>query len=266
MELALVPGWNYYWRLTVTAGCFAAFGVGGVLLTALVFPLMRLVPGGANRRHRRTQRLIHRFFALLVAILRKSGVMRLETSGAERLRECRAALVLANHPTYIDVVVLLALMPEAGCVVKAGLWRNPFFGGVVRAAGYISNSAPESLVEDCAAALEAGQPLVIFPEGTRSRPGTALKFLRGAACIALQSGAPMLPVVLRCDPPTLTKAAKWYHIPPRPFRFRVDVLSPLQARELLAIAEPRAIAARKLTESLERYFTRELEAHGRPAT
>jgi len=72
--------------------------------------------------------------------------------------------------------VLIAHIPNAVCVVKAKLWSNPFFGGVVRAAGYIRNDEPETLMRDCAACLAAGLPLIIFPEGTRTVPGERLHF------------------------------------------------------------------------------------------
>ncbi len=251
---------NYGWRLAVTGACFVLFFAGGMLCSLLVFPALRFLPGGARQRPVRVKRMVRAFFAALVGILRATGVMRLETSGIARLREASAVLVLANHPSYIDVVVLLSLMPRASCVVKGSLWRDPFFGGVVSAAGYIRNSSPEQLVADCQAALEAGDAVIIFPEGTRSRPNEPLKFLRGAAHVALQSGREIVPVLLQCDPPTLTKGSRWYQIPAQPFCFRVVVRSELRAARMADVSEPRVIAARRLTHALEGYFSEELRA------
>ena len=186
------------------------------------------------------------------------GIMRMEVDGADRLKNCRGMLVLANHPTLIDVVVLVSLMPNASCVVKRALWSNPFLGGVVRSADYISNSDADSLMSDCASDLLSGNPLIIFPEGTRTRPGEPLSFQRGAAYIALRSGKPILPVLIDCNPTTLTKREKWYQIPCRPFRLRVRVLEPRQVGEWVDVTEPPAIAARRLTRSLESFFSKEL--------
>ncbi|MDP1903241.1 MAG: lysophospholipid acyltransferase family protein [Pseudomonadota bacterium] len=252
---------NYLWRLGVTGICFALFSVGGSLLTALVFPPLRLLPGGEAGRNRRTQALIQRFFALLISLLRALGVMRLEFHNAEALRSCGNMLVFANHPSYLDVVVMLSLMPRASCVVNSRLWRSPFWSGVVRAAGYIRNDAPETLVDDCVAAMESGEPLIIFPEGTRSVPGRPLRMSRGAAHIALRSGRDILPVVLSCDPPTLTKGMPWYRIPHRAFTFRLEVRPPLKVADCINIDEPASLASRKLTAYLENYFTRETHHH-----
>jgi 1-acyl-sn-glycerol-3-phosphate acyltransferase len=252
---------NYYWRLMATGGFFTAFWAGCILYSTLVFPVIFLTAPGRERRRRWIKWVIHKSFALLVRLMEATGLMRLETAGIEQLRSARDVLVLANHPSYIDVVVLLSLMPNANCVVKGRLWDNPFLAAVVTAAGYIRNSVPEHLVADCARSLAGGDPLIVFPEGTRTRPDRPLKFLRGAAHIALQSDRPILPVLLHCDPPTLVKGARWHEIPSRPFCFRIVVRPPLRAA---ALADTRAgtpvMAARRLTMALEGYFSKELSA------
>ncbi len=253
---------NYYWRLAVTASCFAGFGVVGLMLTLLVFPSMRVLPGGSRSRASRAQWMVHKSFAAMVWTLRTFGAMRLEVRRGENLRDCGGALVIANHPTILDIVVICSIMPNVCCVVKSGAWRNPFMRGVVRAAGYIDNSTADSLIDDCAAQLAAGTPLVIFPEGTRTRAGRPLRFLRGAAYVALRSNCRLLPVVIRCDPPTLSKGEKWYRIPARSFHYKVDVQSPLRIEEMIDPAAPPAIAARQLTAALERYFTKEVAGYG----
>ena len=251
---------DYYWRLAATGGCFAAFGIGGLLLSTLVFPTLQFLP--AERRKSRARWLIHKSFGIFMRLMQAAGVMRFEVTGAERLRDCRHTLVLANHPTLIDVVALVSLMPDASCVVKRDLWKNPFLGGVVRAAGYISNAEPEQLIADCAEDVAAGNPLLVFPEGTRSQPGRPLHFLRGAAYMALASGMPILPVLIRCSPATLAKNDKWYRIPPCRFRLAIEVHEPVAASRWVAPGDRSPIAARRLSEAMERYFTKALEQHG----
>ncbi len=207
--------------------------------------------------------MIHKFFGILVWLLRHLGVMRLETHNVQILRNAGPVIILANHPTYIDVVVLISCIPYANCIVKSALWRNLFYGGVVRAAGYLSNDNPDALIDDCVASLAGGTPLIIFPEGTRTAPGQSLRFVRGAAHIALKSRATIQPVVIHCDPPTLTKGVKWYKIPPQRFCFSIRVRPPLELPAFNVGDEPNSIAARKLTEKLERYFTCELMIYER---
>jgi 1-acyl-sn-glycerol-3-phosphate acyltransferase len=249
---------NYLWRLMATGCCFAVFGLGGFALSVAVFPVLRTLP--QNQCLPLTRRVIHKSFACFMWLMRTLGIMRMEVVGADKLRHCRNVLVLANHPTLIDVVALISLMPTASCVVKQALWKNPFLGGVVRAAGYISNSDSDRLIDACARDLTQGSPLIVFPEGTRTQPGMPLHFQRGAAYIALRSGVPILPVLIDCNPSTLTKREKWYHIPCRSFHLRIQVLSPLSGAQWVSMDEPQTVAARKLTQGLESFFTQELNA------
>lgn len=253
---------NYLWRLVVTGNCFFWFASGGALLSAIILPTLYLLPGGRRQRQLRARRIIGAMFGTMISILCLTGTMRLRVDGLQRLRSAKGSLILANHPTLIDVVILLWLHPTATCVVKADLWKNPFYWGVVRLAGYIDNACPESLLEACSARLDAGETLVIFPEGTRSRPGEPLQFLRGASHIALKHGHPLLPVLITCNPPTLTKGAPWYHIPPEPFAMTLSVREKMPLEALITAPEASAIVARRLTEALEDYFTQQLEAYG----
>jgi 1-acyl-sn-glycerol-3-phosphate acyltransferase len=247
---------NFYWRCAITSGCFIAFAISGMVFSLLIFPALCLV--GSERRRSYSQWLIHKFFSFIVAVLRFTGCMRLETAGIERLRKAGAVLVIANHPTYIDIVVLLSLIPAANCVVKSDHWDSPVFGGILRAAGWIRSSRADLLLEDCGRALDAGEPIIIFPEGTRSNPGAPVKFMRGAAYIALKSAKPIVPVLLRCEPLFLTKGAPWYLAPTRPFHFRVVVHEALRADALADTRQAPVIAARRLTRALEGYFSQEL--------
>jgi 1-acyl-sn-glycerol-3-phosphate acyltransferase len=164
------------------------------------------------------------------------------------LRERRVRWMICR---YFGMMVAL---PRATCVVKEAWWSSPFIAGVVRAAGYIRNSEPEQILDDCDRALGKGAAVIVFPEGTRSRPNEPLKFLRGAAHIAVKSGRPIVPVLLQCDPPTLTKGSSWYQIPPRAFCFRVIVGDELAPAALADLRQPSVIAARRLTHALESYF------------
>lgn len=251
---------NYYWRLVATGFCFFIFGIGALILSALVFPLMQLMAGQHKARYARW--VVSKVFAVFLRLMQVTGVMRLEVIGGEKLRTSRNVLVLANHPTLIDVVALISLMPTASCVVKRELWRNPFMWGVVRSANYISNTEPEALVKDCAADINAGYPLLIFPEGTRSIPGEPLRFKRGAAYIALSGDVPILPVLISCEPSTLTKGEKWYKIPEKKAHLIIEVKNAITVSMLVNSEDPPPIAARKLTSELEKYFTQGLSKHG----
>ncbi|WP_118183563.1 lysophospholipid acyltransferase family protein [Paraburkholderia phosphatilytica] len=253
---------DYCWRWFATGMSFVVFGTCGVLFSIVAFPLAQLWPHRASRQ-RAVTLIIHHFFRALVAVLRRIGVMELDTRGAAQLRASGASIVVANHPTYLDVMVLLSLMPNACCVVKNKHWGNPCFWGIVRAAEYVSNADPVGLVEDCAKQLARGYTMIIFPEGSRSpAPNRLHAFSRGFAYVALKAGVPIVPVLMHCDPPAFTKQMRWHDIPARPFRITVDVLGPIAADDLAAHGAAPALAARSVTSAIEEHITQHLFDHG----
>lgn len=248
---------NRIWRLWGTALSFTVFGLGGVLMTLFVFPFVRLLIWDTGRRRQITQRLISRGFALFIEMMRRLGVLSYEVTGLERLHR-PGCLVIANHPTLIDVVFLISLMPQVDCIVKRSLWRNPVTGAPVRAAGYISNVDGPQLVRDCRERLDRRHQLIIFPEGTRTRPGQPLSFQRGAANVAIHAAADLIPVTILCNQTTLTKGQPWYHVPPRKVHIRISVDAHMPVQPYLHQYRNNTIAARKLTEDLRNYYLQRL--------
>ncbi|MGH8722252.1 MAG: lysophospholipid acyltransferase family protein, partial [Burkholderiales bacterium] len=181
---------------------------------------------------------------------RRSGLMTYDVEGLENIVAGRSYVIVANHPTLLDAVFLLAQFPMADCVIKEAMARNPFTRRLARAADYIPNSDPVALLESAVARLKAGRSLILFPEGTRTEPGRPLRFKAGAAAIALRSGRDCLPVVIRGDPPALGKSDRWYHIPPRRVHFSLSVHAPMSPVRGLDAAQRGA----------HRSFNRRLEA------
>ena len=96
-------------------------------------------------------------------------------------------LIVANHPTLLDVVFLVSLLPTTLCVVKKAAWSNPFFTGVMWATGYIQSDDPIDLIADCVNSFQHENNLLIFPEATRTVPGRPMKLMRGAASVIVKS-------------------------------------------------------------------------------
>lgn len=235
------------------------FGLGGLLLTLLAFPLLRLFVHDPDARRRYAQRMVSLTFQGFVALMRGVGVVTRQVQGRERLAR-PGHLVIANHPTIIDVVMLIALMPEVDCIVGQQYFQNPFTGGPARAAGYINNADGPELVEKCRAALQQGRSLLVFPEGTRTVPGKPLHFQRGAASIALHAQADIVPVTILVSESTLTKSDRWYHVPRRKLRVSISVDTPIPVQPYLDDNVSMPLAARQLTRDLRSYYVDKLAA------
>jgi 1-acyl-sn-glycerol-3-phosphate acyltransferase len=174
----------------------------------------------------------------------------------------KGLLILANHPTLIDIVFLMALVKGADCIVKSGLWRNPFTRSTVRAAAYVRNDDQGvQLIEDCVAAIRAGSNLIIFPEGTRTPRHGPIVLKRGAANIAVRALCNVTPVLIRCAPPMLVKGEKWWRLPSHSSHFTIEVKEDIEVHPFVARAGSDVLAVRHLTDHLQDYFTKEQTCH-----
>lgn len=249
----------YLWRLVFTALSFFLFGLGGLVLRLIVFPLLSLLPASPLRKRQRARALISGAFRFFVEFMRFTGVLTYSVTGIERLGQ-PGQMVIANHPSLIDVVVLIAFIRDANCVVKQSLWQNPFMRGPIRSAGYISSDGSIDMLEASAQVLKEGQTLIIFPEGTRTTPGQPPSFHRGAAAIALRGAKMIAPVRISVTPTTLTKAEPWYSIPSRRIHFSFEVGEMIDPCDFNACSSA-PIASRKLNQYLHSYYIKDDATH-----
>lgn len=249
----------WHWRLFMTGLSFFSFGLGAFVVGAVLLPVVKLIPAPRDVKRRRARAVMSAALRFFIGFMRRGGVLTYEFHGRERLGR-PGQLVVANHPTLIDVVFLLAFMPEASCIVKKGMWRHPLTRLAVTLAEFIPNDDTAGMIEGGTHALKGRQSLIIFPEGTRTRPNQPMLFHRGAANVALRAAAVVTPVYIRCQPTTLTKSEPWHRIPARRPHFSLIVgddldLSPYRPA-------PLPIGSRAFNEYLHQHFQQEL-AHSR---
>jgi 1-acyl-sn-glycerol-3-phosphate acyltransferase len=160
---------------------------------------------------------------------------------------CEPVLVASKHYSMWETIVMIALLPDPAIVMKATLFKLPFYGWYSTKAQMISvdrtgrASALKKMVADARRALAARRPIVIFPEGTRKSPGDPPDYKPGAAALYAALDVPCVPVALNSGlywTPGLLK---------RPGRIVVEFLEPippgLKAREFLTVLEQRIEAA-----------------------
>jgi 1-acyl-sn-glycerol-3-phosphate acyltransferase len=248
---------NYFWRLFATGLSFTVFGLGGLLMPLLAAPWIRLTSKTQAQRQRRARLFIHRSFRLYIHMMRGLGILTWEIND-EQLLHRPGLLVLANHPCLIDVVFLIAFIPNPDCIVKSRLMDNPTMRGYLRLTGFLRNDRGAELIEDARVSLAGGSALIIFPEGTRTVPGQPLRFQRGAANVALRTHTAITPVTILCEPITLTKQHQWYQVPAHKFKMTLRVGADIPVSTYNQ-HQP-ALAARQLTQDLQDYFTEEVRA------
>ena len=248
-----------WWRIIATGLSFVLFGVGSLILGILLLCLLLPLPISRNRKQHITRNIVRYAARVYLFILKILGLITYEIH-SDQVLEQRGQLIIANHPTLLDAIFLMAFLPNPNCVVKKAMANNPLTWALVNLAGYISNQHEGiDLLEQAVAALQQGQNLLIFPEGTRTENTQDLKFKRGAANIALRANCPIRPVVIDCQPITLRKHEAWYQVPLSPPHFQLQVLPPIHANHCIDTSLPEGIQARRLTRYWLDLFSQQLQ-------
>ena len=232
-------------RSILSAAFFLMFGTGGLLFSLiLLFP----VPKSCARR---ILRVLFRFFVWAGAKVR---LFRVDVSSEDRRRlgSVSGSVVVSNHQTLIDAVILISLLGDSVCVTKEAVSRNPFMRVVARKI-LVVNDGPIAVVRSAAHYLKQGINVVVFPEGTRT-PADAPEhvFHRGSAHIAIQSASPVELVSMDCDMNILAKGQPWWDVGDRTATYAVRCKGRINAADFAKSEESPKEAAIRLNDMMQK--------------
>lgn len=223
----------YPWQATRTAVGHAFYALSVTVLALTATPIGLLLWPFRRTRERVFTGIVRGYTRLLTQrALPALGITEItEISGVERIPASGAHVIVANHRGFLDTPLLLGVFPRARVLVKSEYGRSL----VQRVLGcffdYITMdvSSPESIQaarEHCRKLLVRGEPLLVYPEGSRARSRRLGDFKHLAFQLAAEAGAPVLPVVVHQSPAFMAKA-KGSAFPRRTVRCHLRVLEPL---------------------------------------
>lgn len=192
---------------------------GGLLLffamclfsSLLAFPLALLLPKRLGVRLGRLS--IMYGFRVYLRLLQLSGIVKCDLDLLDSLSNERSLIIAPNHPSLIDVVLIVSRLPNVACIIKSNLWDNIIFGGSARLAGYIRNISQVRLIDDAMHEINAGSQLLIFPEGTRTIGNDIQPFKGGFALISKRAHAPVQMIFIEINHPFLCKGCSLFRKP-----------------------------------------------------
>lgn len=201
----------YYGGLTL-------FGLMSLVWSLVAFPLGLILPRRMGAQLGR--RTISFGFRSYLRVLEWSGIVECDLDALDSLRGEHSLVIAPNHPSLIDVVLVVSRLPNIACIMKANLWDQIILGGSARLAGYIRNHSQTNMIIDAADELHRGSQILVFPEGTRTRDNVLQPFKGGFALIAKRANVPVQMVILEINHPFLCKGCNLLTKPKFPLVFR----------------------------------------------
>lgn len=182
------------WSLLKSAFAFLYFFTGCMLVTLAGFILVGLRPFGKAR----SKYMFHYFLSKCTrSVMFIMANVRKRISRDPGVDFSKPAVYIANHSSFLDILITTMLHPRLVLLTNKWVWRSPAFGKIVRMAEYypVADGAEDS-IEPLRDLVQRGYGIIVFPEGTRSYDDTIHRFHKGAFYIAEALQLDVVPVLL----------------------------------------------------------------------
>lgn len=201
---------------------FIIFGISSLFLGFVFIPIGKIF---IRNKRKVFSHLIHKLWKGFVEFLIVLKVFKLDLHNVELVR---SKIIVATHPSFIDILILIGIYENSLCIAKKELLNNVFLKNIIKNVYIPNNVELDEVKQICTEALNDGYNVIIFPTGTRTIEGEELKIHKGAAAVQIASGADILPVKIDCDYPFLQKGKPIYDAGEKIVTYTITQLEPIK--------------------------------------
>jgi 1-acyl-sn-glycerol-3-phosphate acyltransferase len=187
----------------------SAFIIGWVVLTTAFLAILAIIVSFFTRTGNPVH-IVARIWSQSILMVSRVHV---SVKGLSNIEPDKSYVYMANHQSNFDIPVLLGYLPvQFRWLAKAELFKIPVFGRAMLGAGYVkidrfNRQSAFASINKAARRMKDGVSVMIFPEGTRSKDGSIRQFKKGGFVMAIKSGVPIIPVVIRGTWPIMAKSS-----------------------------------------------------------
>ena len=186
---------------------FSVF-VTGCAFATIYISVIIVIPIGGKYKRAIFHKMLYRLSFLPV---RLSPTVRIFRENPYNEDFSKPAVIIANHQSFIDILMMLSLTPNVIMMTNGWVWRSPVFGHIVRYAGFLYyKDGVEHHVEEVKKMTDNGYSVVIFPEGTRSADLEIHRFHKGAFYLAEKLSLDILPIIIYGNGNLVSKRQPFY--------------------------------------------------------
>ena len=239
----------YGYKCFIKLFSYAYFGIGSVILAVLVFPWIRVFVHPKEKFQVQARKFVSWSFRGFIKMMCCTGALKTVPS-TEDFRNIHGKIIIANHPSMLDFVFIMSLVPNANCIVRGGLAKT-ILAGVIRQCYIVNTLDFDELCRLCKQTIDEGNNVIIFPEGTRTPRHGKNPYKKGAARIAYYSKCDVQPVLVGGnDKFGLGKHDPfWSYNHTETYIYDLKMLPVIKIDEYKDLTE--TIAAKRLTEKMQ---------------
>ncbi len=235
---------------------YLLFIVGALVEGTIVYFIIFLTSPDKNTRKLRLRKVVKVSFKVFIYLGTFFRLYKVTFKDLATIKELHNVIVVANHPTLLDYVILTSVLDVQICtMVKKDLTKG-FMSSIIKHLGYIPNNSGIDVLKQ---ELLDNRGLLIFPEGSRTKDYQNLKFMRGAARVALETGLVIVPVFIKVSDRTSLAKGFFAFLPPKKLlKYEIEVGKAIDIHKYYSKYPTKAIMARYLTGDLENMYSQYL--------
>ena len=204
------------------------FGFFGIATLFVRYILMAF-----NKSKIKNYEILQKSFAFFIQLLNVLKIIKLQVGDLEKIKNIKNSIIVSTHPSFIDIVILISIIPYSTCFVAERLANNPILKGMVKLLFILEGQPLDKWLEEANSMLDRGLNVIIFPMGIRHRQNETPKIRRGASLIAQKSKKNIVLLDLKTSFDFLFINQPFYEAGVEPVIFNLNYLDEIKTNEYI---------------------------------
>lgn len=200
------------WRAFLASTGFFIFGAGSIICNFCLFPFIK------NNKELCSD-IIRGLWKFFINFLISVRLIKLDIKKLDKIEN---KVIVATHPSFIDILILMSLIPKSTCFVKKELAHNPILKNIIGSIFITNDIDTEELKRETKFMLDKGFNIIVFPTGIRHRKNEHLKIKKGASLVALNAGKNIVPIKIFSDEDFLFINQPFYAVGTKTVTFEIE--------------------------------------------
>ena len=231
-------------RGAIVVWLFVVFGLGALFIRYLILPF-------AKNKMKKYE-ILQKSWQFFIWIMKATRIIEVHSSNMERVKSIKNSIIVSTHPSFIDIVILMSLIPHSTCFVAQKLTRNPFFNGMVELLFIPDGEDTNKWLLDSQEKINEGLNIIIFPMGTRHDNHEQPKIRRGTAQIAHITKKNIAVLHIETSDRFLQSKQAIYDAGDKPIEFKIEYLGEINTSEYIEKYEDEVAFKTEMTKQIRK--------------
>ena len=216
---------KHFIRSVLTIFLFGFFGIATLFFRYIIMPL--------NKNEMKNYETLQKSFAFFICLLETLKILNINANNLEKIRNIKNSIIVSTHPSFIDIVILISIIPYSTCFVAERLAKNPILQGMVKLLFILEGQPLENWLNEAEKMMDKGLNLIIFPMGIRHRQNETPKIRRGTAMLAQKTGKNIVLLDLKTSFDFLFIHQPFYEVGSETVLYSLNYLGEINTKEFI---------------------------------